>query len=137
MPAPTIATQNNSTETQMRDDISAIRGESDDDLVPDDSNPQEPGAVGDKTQTRTERRQKDLLEMREERSTKQRRKIRRVSRLARYRADIVVLRKIGATYAEIALWLKKKKKITVATSTVLRYVTGLPEFQRKDAEDDG
>lgn len=131
MHAPTIASQTNTSETQMP----AVIDESDDDRVPNGGNPGEPRAAGDKTQTRLDDRKKDLLEIREERSIKQRRKIRRVSRLARYRADIVALRTIGATYAEIASWLKKKKKLTVATSTVIRYVAGLPEFHKENVDD--
>lgn len=129
MNAPTSAPQANAYETQTP----AEPGEMHADLGPDSSN-QEPSAK-DKAQRRKENRQKDLLEMREDHAIKKRR-IRRISRLARYRADLVVLRRIGATYAEIALWLKKKKKVTVSTTTVIRYLAGLPEFRKNSAEDE-
>jgi hypothetical protein len=129
MNAPIIAPQTNNSETHTPAGL-------DDDLVPDDRDPEEPGAARDKTQEKVQKRQKDLLEIREERSNKQRRKILRVSRLARYRADLVVLRTLGATYGEIALWLKKKKKVTVATTTIIRYLAGLPEIRKNSAEND-
>lgn len=48
------------------------------------------------------------------------------SRLDRYRAEIVVLRLAGATLAEIATWLRRRR-CKVACSTVSRYLARLPE----------
>lgn len=60
----------------------------------------------------------------------QRRMVRRKryyrSRLDRYRAEIVCLRQAGATLADIALWLRRRR-CRVATSTISRYLAKLPE----------
>jgi hypothetical protein len=109
--------------------------DSGDDLEPDSSDPNLGPGASDRVQQRKDRRLKDLLEMRGDRAITKRR-IHRVSRLARYRADLVVLRQIGASYGEIKVWLKKKKRVTVSTSTVIRYLAGLPELRKKSVEND-
>ncbi len=48
------------------------------------------------------------------------------SRLDRYRAEVVGLRRAGATLAEIALWLRQRR-CKVACSTISRYLAKLPE----------
>lgn len=48
------------------------------------------------------------------------------SRLDRYRAEIVALRRAGATLAEIAAWLRQRR-CKVACSTISRYLARLPE----------
>lgn len=50
------------------------------------------------------------------------------SQLDPFRAELVALRRLGASYADLAMWLKMKKRRKVATSTVQRYMTKLPEF---------
>jgi hypothetical protein len=50
------------------------------------------------------------------------------SQLDPFRAELVALRRLGASYAELAMWLKQKKRRKVAVSTVQRYLTKLPEF---------
>jgi hypothetical protein len=50
------------------------------------------------------------------------------SRLAKYRAELVTLRQSGASYAEITLWLRKKKRMKVCHTTVMRYLSKLPEL---------
>ena len=49
------------------------------------------------------------------------------SRLTRYQAELVHLRNGGASYNEIALWLRLEKRIKVAHTTVMRYLNKLPE----------
>ena len=56
------------------------------------------------------------------------RKTYRVSRLARYRAELVALRRAGASYPELAEWLRHKRRCKVHHTTVLRYLKGLPEL---------
>lgn len=48
------------------------------------------------------------------------------SRLDQYRAEIVGLRRAGATLAEIAVWLRRRR-IKVVQSTISRYLSKLPE----------
>ncbi len=69
-------------------------------------------------------RRAELNAMREKKSPNARQKY-RVSRLYRYRHDLVALRECGASYGEIREWLKQYKKVTVATSTVLRFLASL------------
>ena len=44
------------------------------------------------------------------------------SRLVKHRAELEKLRAAGATYAELALWLRKEKRMKVSISTVLRFL---------------
>ncbi len=67
-----------------------------------------------------------LSEIREQRATKRRRSFRR-SRLARYRSELVALRKHGASFHELAAWLRSKR-VKVSHTTVLRYLAKLPEL---------
>jgi hypothetical protein len=55
----------------------------------------------------------------------------RHSRLERYRAELVELRRAGASYAELTDWLRQKR-IRVCRSTVLRYLAKLPELMGAD-----
>lgn len=50
------------------------------------------------------------------------------SRLRHYRAELVQMRKAGASYPELALWLRIEKRIKVAHTTVLRFLKKLPEM---------
>ncbi|MFT3742411.1 MAG: hypothetical protein QM752_07120 [Gammaproteobacteria bacterium] len=52
----------------------------------------------------------------------------RVSRLDRYRAELVALRRAGASYRELALWLRKHKRLKCSFSTIMRYLKRLPEL---------
>jgi hypothetical protein len=51
------------------------------------------------------------------------------SRLKKYRAELVSLRKLGASYPELALWLRHEKHIKVTHTTVMRYLAKLPELK--------
>jgi hypothetical protein len=74
---------------------------------------------------RDELRRQELDSMREkkrqERSGKAR-KTYRVSRLYRHRHDLLSLRKCGASYGEMREWLKEHRKVTVATTTIIRFL---------------
>ena len=56
-----------------------------------------------------------------------RRKLYQRSRLAKLRAELVLLRKEGASYREISLWLCQTQRIKMAHTTVMRYLKKLPE----------
>lgn len=55
--------------------------------------------------------------LRRKRSYKQRK-----SKLDRFHSELASLREHGATVADLKRWLRKKKKITVAESTVHRWL---------------
>lgn len=67
----------------------------------------------------------ELAAIRQQRRTARRRRYFR-SRLDRYRAEIVELRRAGATLADIALWLRRRH-CKVVCSTISRYLARLPE----------
>jgi hypothetical protein len=92
-------------------------------------------AIAAKMEQRRRELCRELEEIRKERAIKQRRKIYRESRLTPFRRDLLLLRADGASYANIALWLKRNKKITVAPTTVMRYLAGLSQFRKESAED--
>lgn len=73
----------------------------------------------------------ELLHLRVQRKIARRQSYRR-SRLARYRAELVRLRQAQASFAELALWLRKTKRIKVAPSTVMRYLNQLPELKKQE-----
>lgn len=50
------------------------------------------------------------------------------SRLQKYRAEVVALRKQGGSFREIAMWLKKDKHCKVTHTTIMRYLKSLPEL---------
>ncbi len=51
------------------------------------------------------------------------------SRLDRHRAELVALRKAGASFREITLWLRQFKHVKITHTTVMRYLLKLPELQ--------
>lgn len=59
-----------------------------------------------------------------------RRKRYRFSKLTRYRAELVELRRAGASYREMAEWLRTKKRRKVDPTTIRRYLIQLPEMQK-------
>lgn len=52
----------------------------------------------------------------------------RPSRLDRYRAELVAMRKVGASYPELAIWLRTKKRVVVSHTTVMRFLKECPEL---------
>ena len=67
----------------------------------------------------------ELAQIRQHRRIARRKRYYR-SRLDRYRAEIVELRRAGATLADIALWLRRRH-CKVVCSTISRYLARLPE----------
>ncbi len=59
----------------------------------------------------------------------------RKSRLGRYRAELVALRKAGASLHDLALWLRQKKRIKVSHTTVMRFLAKLPELKITDPKE--
>ena len=50
------------------------------------------------------------------------------SKLERYRAELVQLRRAGASYPDLVTWLRTRHRMTVAHTTVMRYLRRLPEL---------
>ena len=50
------------------------------------------------------------------------------SRLAKHRSELVKMHAAGASYADLALWLRTEKRVKVDRSTVMRYLKKLPEL---------
>ena len=59
----------------------------------------------------------------------------RSSKLTRYRAEIVTLRLAGASYRELAFWLRRDYRLRVNHSTIRRYLIQLPEVTIQEADD--
>ncbi len=70
---------------------------------------------------------KELQEVKERREM-QRRKLYRKSKLEKYRAELVAMRNAGASYQDLAIWLKMKHRITIHRTSVDRFLSGLPEL---------
>jgi hypothetical protein len=58
------------------------------------------------------------------------------SKLVRHRAELVALRRAGASLADLAHWLKAEKRLKADKSTIARYLATLPEL-RPDSEAPG
>lgn len=56
------------------------------------------------------------------------------SRLNKWRAELVAFNKAGASLREIALWLRKNKRINISHSTIMRYLKKLPELKAIQSE---
>lgn len=51
----------------------------------------------------------------------------RPSKLARFRAELVALRQAGASYRDLAFWLRTEKRVRTDPTTIRRYWIQLPE----------
>ena len=58
----------------------------------------------------------------------------RSSKLTRYRAELVILRRAGASYRELAHWLRRDHRLRVAPTTIRRYLIQLPEVTIQEAD---
>ena len=69
-----------------------------------------------------------------------RRDLRRVayrhSKLTRYRAKLVELRQAGASYRELARWLRTEKRRRIDPTTIRRFLVQLPELAGDQAAAD-
>lgn len=76
-----------------------------------------------------------LFDLRRRQALKRRRRYRR-SKLDRYRAELVKLRRAGASLAQLQLWLQNRR-LKVSRSTIHRYLRRLPELTNSDGGADG
>lgn len=58
-----------------------------------------------------------------------RRKLFRKSRLDRYRAELVAMKQVGASCADLALWLRITHRCKINRSSIDRYLKKLPELR--------
>jgi hypothetical protein len=72
--------------------------------------------------------QETLQAIRQERQERRRRRTWGKSKLIRYRAELVELRRAGASLADLAHWLKTTQRMTADKSTIARYLATLPEL---------
>ncbi len=61
-----------------------------------------------------------------------RRRLYRKSRLERYRAELVAMKKIGASCSDLVEWLRINHRCKINRSTVDRYLKKLPELAGDD-----
>ena len=76
-----------------------------------------------------------LEAVRERRRLARRMRYRR-SKLDRYRAELVTLRRMGASYRDMAVYLRHEHRKRVDPTTVRRYLIKLPEVSMSETEAD-
>jgi len=57
----------------------------------------------------------------------------RASKLTRYRAELVTLHRAGASYRELALWLRRDHRLRADPTTIRRYLIQLPEVAERES----
>ena len=62
-----------------------------------------------------------------------RRKLFRKSRLERYRSELVAMKRIGASCADLAVWLRVTHRCKIHRSSIDRYLKKLPELNDRIA----
>lgn len=67
--------------------------------------------------------------VRREREERRHRRTWGKSKLVRHRAELVALRRAGASLADLAHWLKAEKRLKADKSTIARYLAKLPELR--------
>jgi len=60
----------------------------------------------------------------------------RSSKLMRYRNELVALRRAGASYRELAFWLRRNHRLRADPTTIRRYLSQLPEIIEAGDTDD-
>ena len=73
-----------------------------------------------------------ILDTMRARRTVVRRQRYRASKLTRYRAELVTMRQAGASYREIAFWMRRDHRLRVDHSTIRRYLIQLPELMQEE-----
>ena len=66
--------------------------------------------------------------VRERRAVTRRRRTWGKSRLAPYRAEPVKLRQAGGSFAELADWLRRERRVKMDASSIRRFLQKLPEL---------
>jgi len=56
----------------------------------------------------------------------------RSSKLMRYRNELVALHREGASYRELAFWLRRRHRLRVDPTTIRRYLVQLPKVMETD-----
>ena len=74
-----------------------------------------------------------LTAVRERRHLSRRRRYRR-SKLDRFRAELVALRRMGASYPELSIYVWREHRKRVDPTTVRRYLLKLPEVIDSETE---
>jgi len=69
----------------------------------------------------------ELAWIRSERQVMRQKKGRSVSRLEKYRAELVELRLAGASLQDLVVWLRKRKKMKIHRATVYKKLREWPE----------
>jgi hypothetical protein len=77
---------------------------------------------------------KGILDAMHERRAVVRKQRYRASKLTRYRAELITLRLAGASYRELAFWLRRDHRLRVDHSTIRRYLMQLPEAVAREAD---
>ena len=70
------------------------------------------------------------------RRTETRRKLFRKSRLDRYRTELVAMKRAGASYADLAVWLRVTHRCKINRSSIARYLKKLPELNNETLKTD-
>lgn len=60
----------------------------------------------------------------------------RSSKLRRYRNELVALHRAGASYRELAFWLRRHHRLRADPTTIRRYLIQLPEVMETGETDD-
>ena len=60
----------------------------------------------------------------------------RSSKLRRYRNELVALHRAGASYRELAFWLRRHHRLRADPTTIRRYLVQLPEVMSPEEADD-
>ncbi len=74
----------------------------------------------------------ELAKIKEARSLRRRQGRRYRSKLERYRAELVDLYHAGATFPDLAFWLKSEKRLKTHPTSIMRYMYKLPELERRN-----
>ena len=69
-----------------------------------------------------------LAAVRERRAAAKRRRTWGKSRLVPYRAELVKMRQAGGSFADLAEWLRRERRVKMDASSVRRYLQKLPEL---------
>ena len=76
--------------------------------------------------------QEELKRIRALRADARRKRFRK-SKLDKYRTELVAMRRIGASCADLAEWLRITHRCKINRSSIARYLQKLPELNRKVA----
>lgn len=78
-----------------------------------------------------------LTAVRERRAAARRRRTWGTSRLTPYRAELVKLRQAGGSFADLAVWLRREKRVKMDASSVRRFLQKQPELAAPEGGDRG